>query len=38
MSNFVGTPTFLNLLLVAMEIMHFLIAQTGSFFDNFVLH
>ena len=35
MSNFVGTPPFLNLFLVAMETMHFLIAQTGLFLDNF---
>ena len=32
MSNFVGTPPFLNLLWVAMETMHFLIPQTGLFF------
>ena len=38
MSNFVGTLPFLNLLGVAMEIMHFHIAQTGYFLDNFVLH
>ena len=38
MSNFVGTPPFLNLFLVAMETVHFLIAQTGLFLDNFVLH
>ena len=37
MSNFVGTPPFLNLLGVAMETMHFLIAQIGLFLDNFVL-
>ena len=38
MSNFVGTPPFLNLIWVAMEAMHFLIAQTGIFLDNFDLH
>ena len=38
MINFVGTPPFLNLLWVAMETMHFLIAQTGLFLDDFVLH
>ena len=38
MSNFVGTPPYLNLILFAMETMHFLIAQTGLFLDNFVLH
>ena len=38
MRNFVGTPPFLNLLWVVMETMHFLIAQTGLFLDNFVLH
>ena len=38
MSNFVGTPPFLNLLWVAIESMHFLIAQTGLFLDIFVLH
>ena len=45
MSNFVGTPPFLrNALWVAMETMHFHIAQTIFFFfffffeDNFVSH
>ena len=40
MSNFVGTPPFLrNALWVAMETMHFHIAQTNVFFeDNFVSH
>ena len=37
-SNYVGTPPFENLLWVAMETMHFLIAQTGLFLDYFVLH
>ena len=35
-SNFVGTPPFLNLLWVAMETMHFLIAQTGLFLEILV--
>ena len=34
MSNFVGTPTFLNLQWVAMETMRFLIAQTGFFWTT----
>ena len=38
MSNFVGTPPFSNLIWVAMEAMHFLMAQTGIFLDNFDLH
>ena len=32
MSNFVCTPSFLNLLWVAMETMHFHIVQRGLFF------
>ena len=31
MSNFVGTPQLLNPLWVAMETIHFLMAQTGQF-------
>ena len=38
MSDFIGTSPFLNLLLVAMETVHFLIAKTGLFLDNYVLH
>ena len=34
MSNFVGTPQLLNPLWVAMETIHFLIAQTGLFFEQ----
>ena len=38
MSNFEGTPPFLNRLWVAMENMHVLIAKTGLCLDNFVSH
>ena len=34
MSNFVGTAPFLHLLWVAMEVMHFRIAQTGLCFGQ----
>ena len=38
MSTFVGIPPFSNPLWVAMETMHFHIAQTIFFQDTFVLH
>ena len=37
MSNFVDTPPFLTLLWVAIETMHFLIAQTDLFFGQFCI-
>ena len=36
MSNFVGTPPFLNRLWAAMENMHILIAIIGLCLENFV--
>ena len=38
MSTFVGIPPFSNPLWVAMETMHFHIAQTKFFEDTFVSH
>ena len=38
MNTFVGIPPFSNLQWVAIETMHFHIAQTKFFEDTFVLH